>query len=292
MLINEVCKKCSLTKKAIDYYEKQGLVNPKVGENGYRNYSDKDVSILKEISVLRRLGLSISDIKNVQASSNKSLTLSKYKYLMELKRQRSFEQQRCLERLISDYDIENEMENMESTLNHSLTIKEKLVHAFPGIYGLYLSIHFGQFLNEKIDSVKKEEAYTKIIHYLDNVSITSEMEECLENIIPFMDTEDMEEMNTSLLNAVEDIDSYISSNKESMEKYINFRNSEIYKSTPAYKMQQLLLMFQQSSGYYEIFIENLKILSHSYLEYTEKLGKANQMLIDRYPETAKFYEED
>ncbi|GIP31587.1 MerR family transcriptional regulator [Paenibacillus sp. J2TS4] len=54
MLIHEVCKKCSLTKKAIEYYEKQGLVHPEVGGNGYRNYSDKDLSLLKEISVLRR----------------------------------------------------------------------------------------------------------------------------------------------------------------------------------------------------------------------------------------------
>ena len=29
MLVNEVCKKCFLTKKAIEYYVEQGLVSPK-----------------------------------------------------------------------------------------------------------------------------------------------------------------------------------------------------------------------------------------------------------------------
>lgn len=36
MLINEVCKKCSLTQKAIEYYIEQGLVIPVIQENGYR----------------------------------------------------------------------------------------------------------------------------------------------------------------------------------------------------------------------------------------------------------------
>ena len=30
MLINEVCKRCGLTKKAIEYYEEQGLTHPQI----------------------------------------------------------------------------------------------------------------------------------------------------------------------------------------------------------------------------------------------------------------------
>ena len=43
MLINEVCKKCSLTKKAIEYYEEQGLTHPQIMENDYRAFSEDDV---------------------------------------------------------------------------------------------------------------------------------------------------------------------------------------------------------------------------------------------------------
>jgi len=86
MFIHEVCKKCSLTKKAIYYYEKQELIRPNIGENGYRNYSDVDVATLKEIFVLRKLGLTIFEIKNVLLSSNKDASLLKYKYLIDLKR--------------------------------------------------------------------------------------------------------------------------------------------------------------------------------------------------------------
>ena len=36
MLINEVCKECNLTKKAVEYYTEQGLIQPRIKENGYR----------------------------------------------------------------------------------------------------------------------------------------------------------------------------------------------------------------------------------------------------------------
>lgn len=289
MFIHEVCKKCSLTKKAIYYYEKQGLIRPNIGENGYRNYSDEDVSILKEIFVLRKLGLTISEINNVLLSSNKAVSLLKYKYLMDLKREKVMEQQKCLELLIENYNVDKGIDYIDIHLNRSFTIKEKLIQAFPGVYGIFLSVHFGQFLNEKADTAEKEEAYGKIVDFLDKVRITREMEKYLESVIPLTDQEVIEKMNSTFLNAVEDIENYIVNNQQEIEEYIKFRNSEAYKSTPAFKLQQLLVEFQQSSGYDEVFVENLKILSASYLEYSEKLQEANKILLERYPQTAKFY---
>ena len=75
MLINEVCKRCGLTKKAIEYYEEQGLTRPQIMENGYRVFSEDDVIQLNKIAVLRGLGISVSDIKTVLAE-NDYLSLS------------------------------------------------------------------------------------------------------------------------------------------------------------------------------------------------------------------------
>ena len=47
MLINEVAKLCNLTKKAVEYYTEQKLICPSILENGYRDFSKKDVEILK-----------------------------------------------------------------------------------------------------------------------------------------------------------------------------------------------------------------------------------------------------
>lgn len=292
MLIKDVCKECSLTKKAIEYYEKQGLVYPEIGENCYRNYSDNDVAILKEISALRKLGLSISQIKDILVSKNKKLTLSKYKYLMELEMQKSIAQYESLEHLINNYDIDKGIKYIDSNTNDFFTIKEKLVQAFPGTYGMYLSIHFGQFLNEKIDSEDKQLAYSNIVDFLDNIdniNMPAELEEYLEDCFAVMEKADMEKMDDTMINAFDDVEGYILSNRGVLEEYIKMRTSEEYKSTLAYKMQQLLLNFQQSSGYYDVFIQNLKILSNSYCEYMEKLQQANKVFIEKYPRIAELY---
>lgn len=41
MLINEVCRRCGLTKKAVEYYVEQELLTPLVLENGYRDFRTK-----------------------------------------------------------------------------------------------------------------------------------------------------------------------------------------------------------------------------------------------------------
>ena len=63
MKINDVEKLTGLTQKAIRLYESQGLLKVSRDENGYRNYSEEDVSILQNIKALRGVGISISDIK-------------------------------------------------------------------------------------------------------------------------------------------------------------------------------------------------------------------------------------
>lgn len=42
MQITELCKKCGVTKKAVEYYCKKGLLQPQIMENGYRVFTDAD----------------------------------------------------------------------------------------------------------------------------------------------------------------------------------------------------------------------------------------------------------
>ncbi len=72
MLINEVSKITGLTKKAIEYYMLQGLITPSVLENGYRDYSQENVDQLAKISVLRKLGIGIEDIRKVLLDETRS----------------------------------------------------------------------------------------------------------------------------------------------------------------------------------------------------------------------------
>ena len=63
MKINEVVKITGLTKKAIRLYEERGLITVGRSENGYRDYSEKDIKILEQIKLLRTAGISIIDIR-------------------------------------------------------------------------------------------------------------------------------------------------------------------------------------------------------------------------------------
>ena len=48
MKINEIEKLLGLSKANIRYYENEGLINPSRTENGYRNYNEVDVALLKD----------------------------------------------------------------------------------------------------------------------------------------------------------------------------------------------------------------------------------------------------
>lgn len=69
MRIQELERKTGLERPSIRFYEKEGLLNPARSENGYREYSDEDVELLKKIKLLRRLGMSIEKIKALQQGS-------------------------------------------------------------------------------------------------------------------------------------------------------------------------------------------------------------------------------
>lgn len=69
MKIQELERKTGLERPSIRFYEKEGLLNPKRLENGYRDYSHEDMELLKKIKLLRRLGMSVEKIKNLQQGS-------------------------------------------------------------------------------------------------------------------------------------------------------------------------------------------------------------------------------
>ena len=64
MRIKEVEKATGLTAKAIRMYESKGLLTvARESENDYRDYSEDDVRRLKTIAILRRLDISVKEIK-------------------------------------------------------------------------------------------------------------------------------------------------------------------------------------------------------------------------------------
>ena len=65
MTIKQLEQQLEIPRATIRFYEKEKLINPKRNDNSYREYDDEDVVTLKKIIILRKIGLSVSDIKKV-----------------------------------------------------------------------------------------------------------------------------------------------------------------------------------------------------------------------------------
>ena len=66
--INEVEALVGITKKNIRFYESEGLLTPRRNsENGYRDYGEADVETLRRIKLLRKLGVPLEEIRQMQS---------------------------------------------------------------------------------------------------------------------------------------------------------------------------------------------------------------------------------
>ena len=63
MTIKEIEELVAMPRANIRYYEEQGLLSPERDTNGYRDYSERDLSILKKIKLLRSLHMPLDEIK-------------------------------------------------------------------------------------------------------------------------------------------------------------------------------------------------------------------------------------
>ena len=62
MLIGELSRRSGIGAHLLRYYETQGLLEPRRGANGYREYAEADVLTVAQIRGLLEAGLSTRDI--------------------------------------------------------------------------------------------------------------------------------------------------------------------------------------------------------------------------------------
>lgn len=289
MLIHEVSRTTGVTKKAIEYYCEQGLICPAILENGYRDFGQNEVERLGQISVLRKLGISGEEIKTV-LSDESGNALQRLSVQKELSLKREQAKKALLEQLSSGKsyaEISAELQTIET----GKTITEKLLEAFPGYYGRFICLHFARFLNEPIKTEKQQVAYERILAFLDNLPPLDLPEDLLEYLSESTRQIGTQQINTMIQNtqkSIENPDEFLSENKEFLEQYLAYKQSEEYQNSPAYKMMALLKTFNSTSGYYDVFLPALKELSSSYAQYYRQLEIANETILSRYPEIEKW----
>jgi Cu(I)-responsive transcriptional regulator len=104
MQIGEAARNAHLPVKTVRYYEEVGLVKPLRTGNGYRDYGDRDVHLLKFVQRARSLGFSIDECR---------LLLSLY----EDKRRASADVKALASEKIKQVDLKiHELQSMRKTL--------------------------------------------------------------------------------------------------------------------------------------------------------------------------------
>jgi DNA-binding transcriptional MerR regulator len=63
MRIGELAKRAGTTTRALRFYESQGLLEAQRRSNGYREYGDHDLRLVKEIQSLQAVGMSLEDTR-------------------------------------------------------------------------------------------------------------------------------------------------------------------------------------------------------------------------------------
>ena len=132
MKINEVEAQVGITKKNIRFYEEQGLLAPRRNsENGYRDYSETEVAVLRQIKLMRKLGVPLEEIRRMQAGG--TVADGMRRHLVTLERERhSLEQsiQLCQslkgrEERLDALDAATLLEEMERLEQTGTTFQDK-----------------------------------------------------------------------------------------------------------------------------------------------------------------------
>ena len=88
MTIKDIEVESGMSRANIRFYEAEGLLNPERRANGYREYSEEDLEILKRIKLLRTLHISLEEIKSLH-SGERALVDTLDQHLRKLQKEKT-----------------------------------------------------------------------------------------------------------------------------------------------------------------------------------------------------------
>ncbi|CAG7589844.1 MerR family transcriptional regulator [Peptoniphilus senegalensis] len=275
---NEVEKITGLRRKAILYYEEKKLIRPAIEDNNYRNYSKEDLNRLIKISLYRRLGLNISEIKNILDSNNKEIgkILRDRDYKIELEKSKK----NLLERIIKGDDLK-EITDELNILEKEESIYEKLTRIFPGYFGQAFFMTYKPFLKEKLKE-NEEEAFNEYVSFLDKlpeIDFTEEEKNYIENLTNDFKNEDLEKINNEKIKAAYNIEDWIKKNEENVRAYEKFLESDEYKNSPLKTIRDKIKNYMIKNNYYEVALPLIRKMSPAYDDYYKKLLESNEKFL-------------
>ncbi len=289
MNIKIASEKTGLTKKAIKYYENEGLIKPsKKPENNYREYSEDDIVKLNLIGALRSLDITVVGIRDV-VEGKKGLPetlmdavkkideniscLGKSKLIIES----------LIEKNLIDYKASGEqIRKLRETLELSKDDKKEfisniLLRIFPGNFGQVFVNIYDPFLRVSIDNDEKKKIWLKLVEFLDSVDEVEENDYLIKQVNN-SDTDKLDELKKMLDTQNKDILNYDENTKSNMvNAQVEFVKSLKESGELKQKVSKCIENLKQSmkiiGPIQKDFEEYLCILNEEFKKYKENTTK-------------------
>ncbi len=227
--------------------------------------------------------MSAAEIRNVLAHQNVSLNDISHQKVLEISVMQ--EKQKLVQELARTQDWDTVQEKLVQ-LQKKQSVLERMRVAFPGYYGNYICQHFAPFLGEPVRTAQQQEAFDTIIAFLDGIQfeVPGDLRAYYEEITLEYEDSMLERVAAGMRSAICNIEQYMDENREAIEACMAYKQTEEYKTSKAYRLEETLRQFNSASGYNDIFIPAMCRLSESYQAYYETLGLADKKFLQRYSE--------
>lgn len=277
MQMKEVQAQLDISRRALQHYEEKGLIKVKRDENGYRNYTQEDVDILRKILIYRKLGIDIKTIATLLEKEDHTLL----KNLLKQHKQEQQEQQKELEAL-ETYIKDGDIIGFEQVLRYQ-SLALRFQEMLPGPVGDFFMGHFQPYLQLGTLTEEQERAYQTMVSFFDHVelkiplflrfsfAITKKLQK--GNLAKTMDRVLQETMRLCQMDEA----SY-EKEKEKIRKNVKLQQNILVRYHPAMISKRKFLKNLQDCGYNDILIPNMKVLSPMYREYHDALMNINNRI--------------
>lgn len=136
-LANRVSEMSGVSVRTLHYYDEIGLLSPQKNENGYRYYSEEDMSILQMILFYKYLGFSLKQIKELLKKGEGELLphLRKQLLLMQHEKERLLTLIETLKKTIEFQERRIRMSTKEKFKGFTYEDNQKYKQAAIDLYG-------------------------------------------------------------------------------------------------------------------------------------------------------------
>lgn len=190
MTTAQVQERTGLTRKAIRYYEQAGLLQPRVLETGYREFSDNDVGRLRLIKSLRELGVSVAAIKSyLDGGQSLRDVLATRADELESEADLAHSRHAVIQQALTEAGSSADEQRVVAAIERGAAalrrlereagrhLQAELERLFPGSLGETLGAVFGPLLDARLESEAEQGAWRTLTRELDELEAQSVPEE-------------------------------------------------------------------------------------------------------------------